>query len=101
MIISILGWIVIVVVAIFIVLCLVGLFIRRKESRRLKVVTEGKAQFASRLNDASYWLNSDERKPYGELLTFIYGYFKTYGAVREEAIRDKVDEIIEKQKQSI
>ena len=97
MIITTLGWGALIIITLILVLIIHSVIDNYRERKRTENYYKTLEDFGSRITDCRYWLNSEERLPYQELFDSIVKEIKL-GGLRGDSLRDKVDEIIKKQK---
>jgi len=94
MIVTILGWILIVSGAIVIILCLY-LYLKHIFYNWIsRIEDNGVQKFLDRNEGNSYWISNGNRKPFGEFHSYLFTQFRKGGA-SGDFVRSKVDDIIE------
>lgn len=99
MIITILGWGVLIVIGSILFSWAISAIKDVWYSKMARIKRKGVEEFARRCKDNRYWLNESDRRPFQELYDFILERME-HGTISGQSLRDKVDGIILKKKQT-
>lgn len=97
MIITILGWLAVVAIVIFLGMFIFGAIDDWYSAWKMKMRYKGVEELVLRMRSSTYWLNEDERQPFKEFYDHIVNDIDKTGNVHSQALRYKVDEILKKQ----
>ena len=95
--ITIIGWIAVGIIAILLLLWAYASLLDYRDFIRNKRYYKNLDMFADKINGHKHWLNSPERIPYRELFNYVVDGMRK-GYISGDALREKVDEIIAKNK---